>query len=209
MQNMKRFAIRTLLPSFLIALGVACLVTIGVAYRKPHVPPSVEIISGIDFPKGAPGDTVYNESTIKLQAYDVFVNLQIKSSDLKGPGSFTIGVSNLSGSCDNMTFVSLANDYKTVWRYLQPGTYEMRIYWKLNIPIPCVAGDYNFTFSVKLIDAREGDFFDQFLLCLHIIEYELPTFLGLLFSSFSLCLVLMGKFCEIERNPQSQTQTMA
>lgn len=194
MQNMERFVIYRLLPSFLIALVVACLVTIGGAYRKPHIPPSVENISGIDFPEGAPGDTVYNESKFRLQAYNVFVNLQINSSDLKGPDSFTIGVSNLSGSCDNITFVSLGYDYRTVWRYLQPGTYEMRIYWKLDIPIPCVAGKYNFTYSVKLIDAREGDVFDQFFLCLYIIEYEFPTFLGLLFSSFSLCLVLVEKF---------------
>jgi hypothetical protein len=188
--NMK---IIVILSTFLLALGFACIVTIGTAYRKPHIPPSVANIGGIDFPDGAPGETVYNESAIKVQAYGMFVNLQIKSSDLEGPGSFTIGVSNLSASCDNITFVSLGNDYKTVCKYLQPNTYEMQIYWKLDIPLPCAPGKYNFTYSVNLIDAREGDLSDQFWLCLHIIEDELPVFLGLLFSSFWMFLPLMKK----------------
>jgi hypothetical protein len=192
--NTKRRMTHRLLLSLLVAFIFACLVTIGGAYRKPHIPPSVEKISGIDFPEGLPGDSVYNESTIELQAYDIFVNLEINSSDLRGPNSFTILASNLSASCDNITFVSLGHDYRTVWRYLLPGTYEIRIYWKLDIPIPSVAGKYDFAYWVKLSDAREGNVFDQFFLCLHIIEYDLPTFLGLLFSSLSLCFLLVEKF---------------
>lgn len=193
MVNMSNMKIIVILSTFLLALGFACIVTTAFYYRKPCVPPSVETLSKIDFSEGAPGDTVYNESTFMLNAYDIFVKLQIKSSDLEGPGSFTIGVSNLSASFDNITFVPLGNDYKTVWRYLQPGTYEVWIYFKLDIPIGCAPGRYNFTYSVNLIDSREGDLYDQFWLCLHIIEDELPVFLGLLFSSFWIFLPLMKK----------------
>jgi len=197
MSNMKRLVIRTLLPSLLIALFSACVVMIGNYYSKPHVPPSVEAISRIDFPAGAPGDTVYNDSTFMLNTYAIFVNLQIKSSDLKGPDSFTISVSYLSASCDNKTFVSLGNNYKTLWRFLQPGTYKVAIYWKLDIPVGCAPGEYNFNYSVNLIDSREGNIFDQFSLCLYIIGDELPTFLSLLIAFFWVCLSLMKKLPEI------------
>lgn len=204
MLNMKRLVI-TLLISFLVAILFACIVTIGVAYIRPSLHVWDEITSEVSFPAGAPGDTVYSKSNVTLYYYDydVFVNLKIRSTDLIGPGSSTIGVSNLSVSSDNRTFVSLDNDYKTVWRPSRPNIHEIRLYWKLDIPMPCLPGVFNFTYSIQPIDARRGDFFDRFSLCFRIIEYEIGLFLSSLFSCFSLCFLLIEKFTEHTRKKKS------